>query len=346
MSKNCVVLEKRELSARILAWSGVLSILARLPAQDSLLVLAYHRIGNPDEDPFDPNMFSATAEEFSDQIAYLKRNHLQVTLEEALAFVDGTSKEKSRHCRVLITFDDGYLDNFEVAFPILRSHGIQGVFFLCTDLVGSSYLPWWDHIAYLVKAAHQRGISLRSPTGLKIDIDGNGFTESLRSIFNVYKTQEDLDPAKLIRELLEALGEDVPPAVSRRFLNWDEAREMVKGGMAIGAHTHSHRVLSKLRTEEQRRELSQCRAILGEKLGIKADVLAYPFGTPATFTEQTQQLAEETGFRAAFSYYGRLANKQGKIERYNLKRVALASQSLSRFRVQMCTSGLTGTFWP
>jgi len=83
---------KRELLASGLLWSGAAFLLSQLPARDSLLVLNYHRIGNPEEDLFDPGVFSATAEEFSDQIAYLKRRVSPVTLEEALAFAAGTLK--------------------------------------------------------------------------------------------------------------------------------------------------------------------------------------------------------------------------------------------------------------
>ena len=85
---------KRELLARGLRWSGATFLLALLPARDSLLVLNYHRIGNAEEDLFDPGVFSATAEQFNDQIAYLKRRLSLVTLDEALAFIDGTEKEK------------------------------------------------------------------------------------------------------------------------------------------------------------------------------------------------------------------------------------------------------------
>jgi peptidoglycan/xylan/chitin deacetylase (PgdA/CDA1 family) len=59
-----------------------------------------------------------------------------------LEFVDGTIKEKSCRCRVVITFDDGYLDNYEIAFLIFCSHGAHGDFFLCTGIVGSDYIPW------------------------------------------------------------------------------------------------------------------------------------------------------------------------------------------------------------
>ena len=91
---------KRDLLAYGLQWSGILFMLSQLQARDSLLVLNYHRIGDPEKDPWDPGMFSATREQFDEQISYLKRNHSLVTLDEALAFVGGTSKEKTRRCRV------------------------------------------------------------------------------------------------------------------------------------------------------------------------------------------------------------------------------------------------------
>jgi peptidoglycan/xylan/chitin deacetylase (PgdA/CDA1 family) len=337
---------KRDLLAYGLQWSGILFMLSQLQARDSLLVLNYHRIGDPEKDPWDPGMFSATREQFDEQISYLKRNHSLVTLDEALAFVGGTSKEKTRRCRVLITFDDGYLDNYEVAFPILRSNGVQGIFFLCSDQVGSDYVPWWDHVAYLVKIAYDRRIPLHYPIRLDFNAAGKGLTESLRSILDFYKKPENLDSERLIRELKEALGEqDLPPA-SRRFLNWDEAREMIDGGMAIGGHSHSHTMLSRLGRDEQRRELAQSRAILSEQLGVKACVLAYPYGSSTAFSEQTKEVVREMGYQAAFSYYGRVANQRETIERYNLKRVPVSGQSLSRFQAQTSICRLTGNFWP
>jgi peptidoglycan/xylan/chitin deacetylase (PgdA/CDA1 family) len=61
------------------------------------------------------------------------------TLEEALAMLDG---EAPRGTSVLITLDDGYLHNYTLAFPILRRHGVQSVFFLPTAFVGTGKLPW------------------------------------------------------------------------------------------------------------------------------------------------------------------------------------------------------------
>ena len=336
---------KRELLARGLLWSGASFLLSQLPARDSLLVLNYHRIGNAEDDLFDPGVFSATAEQFDNQIACMKRRLSLVTLDEALAFINGTIKEKTRRCRVLLTFDDGYLDNYEIAYPILRSHGVQGVFFLATGMVGSCELPWWDRIAYLVKTARRRRFSLRYPAELSINIDKNGLTKSLNTILKAYKQPYNYDPARFVGELAEESKGDDPPATARRFLNWDEAREMSKSGMEIGSHTHSHTVLSRLEPERQREELAKSRAIILEQLGTEAKALAYPVGHKDSFSSQTQRIAQETGYRCAFSHYGGM-NIQGKTSVYDVKRTKIASQSRNRFQIRASICRSIGIFWP
>ena len=336
---------KRELLARGLLWSGASFLLSQLPARDSLLVLNYHRIGNAEDDLFDPGVFSATAEEFDNQIADLKRRLSLVTLDEALAFVDGTSKEMTRRCRVLLTFDDGYLDNYEIAYPILRSHGAQGVFFLATGMIGSCEFPWWDRIAYLVNTARRRQFSLRYPAKLAIDIDKNGLAKSLNIILKSYKQPFNYDPARFVGELTEESKGDDPPGTTRRFLNWDEARKMSKSGMEIGSHTHSHSVLSRLEPERQREELFKSKAIILQQLGTEAKALAYPVGHKSSFSGQTQIIAQETGYRCAFSHHGGM-NLRGNTSAYDVKRVAISGQSWSRFRVQTAVCRATGSYWP
>ncbi len=336
---------KRELLASGLRWSGALSALSQLPPRDGLLVLCYHRIADYDNDPYDSALISANRDEFDDQVTFLKRKHWLVTLEEALAFVEGKSEEKSPRFRVLITFDDGCLDNFDTAFPVLRAHGAQGVFFLCTSLVGSNAVLWWDEIAWLLKHTSRRQFTLSYPAHLEVDIDRDGTDRSVTSVNYLYRKPENTDPERFMRELRAALGESGSPTHPRRYLDWDEARQMVAGGMAIGGHTHSHCMLSKLDPEEQRKELTQSQSTIAAQLGIEVNALAYPYGPAYAFTDQTQRIANESGYRAAFSYHGGF-NQKGSIDRYDVKRVGVDRQSHSRFRAQVSVSRLSGKFWP
>jgi|HubBroStandDraft_6_1064221.scaffolds.fasta_scaffold34562_3 peptidoglycan/xylan/chitin deacetylase (PgdA/CDA1 family) len=336
---------KHELLARGLLWSGATVLTRTLPERDVLLVLNYHRIAVPDRDPFDPGVFSASRDQFYEQIAYLKRRVSLVTLQEAMAFVEGADRAAARHCRVLITFDDGYLDNYQAAFPILKSLGVQGVFFLVTSLVGTSHVPWWDHIAYVLRTAQRRRFLLRYPADLAVDLDAKGFTPSLNEVFGLYKLPSNTEPVRFVSELQqEARGEE-PPRCPRRFLDWSEAREMVSGGMAIGSHTHSHAVLTQLGPEQQLSEMGQSRLLLSSELGIEAEALAYPVGAKATFSDETQQVARDVGYRVAFSAHGG-TNLPGATSRYDVKRVGIDNQSSPRFKVQAAICRITGSYWP
>ena len=337
---------KRELLARGLYQSGVPHIFGRLPAKDLLVVLNYHRIGDRNADLFDPDIFSATGDEFDEQVSFLKKQDWLVTLEEAQAFIDGSEKSKTPRYRVLITFDDGYLDNYQIAFPVLRAHGAQGVFFLVTGIMGSGSVPWWDHIAFLLKTARQRQFTLSYPAELKVDLDQNGVIPSLRNVLALYKSPANTDSNRFIRDVAEGTNSDRQlPTDERRFLDWNEAKKMLAGGMALGSHTHSHPVLSQLNADEQRAELTQSRALLQEKLGIKADSIAYPVGATTSFSPLTEAIAQECGYRTAFSFHGGI-NRPAQTAPYDVKRVAVGGESTVRFRMRTITCRVTGEYWP
>ena len=95
-----------------------------MPRRDCLIVLNYHRIGDPSETVGDPGVFSASAEEFGRQVAFLRARYLPVGLDEAVRFVEG--RADGRAARVLVTFDDGYIDNYRLAYPILKTQGVPG----------------------------------------------------------------------------------------------------------------------------------------------------------------------------------------------------------------------------
>jgi peptidoglycan/xylan/chitin deacetylase (PgdA/CDA1 family) len=345
MTHNLMPRGKREMLACGLLRSGFHFMLSQIPVRDSLMVLDYHRVGDAEADAFDPGVFSTTGEQFDEEISYLKRNYTLVTLEEALAPPERTSQGKTRRSRVLITFDDGYRDNYDIAFPILRSHGVPGVFFLCTGLIGSSYVPWWDRIASVMRTAQERRFTLRYPGELVVDLDQEELDKNLRTVLREYKRPDNTDQERFIRELKEAARGEEAPVASRLFLSWDEAREMIRGGMVIGSHTVSHHILSQLTPEQQFEEITNSRATLKAELGVEIDALAYPVGSKYSFSELTQKLAQEAGYRAAFSYYGG-TNHAGEINPYDIKRVHVELQSFTRFQVQLGMCRLTGKCWP
>src|SRR5947207_792835 len=119
--------------------------------KDRLIVFNYHRIP-PAADfttPFDEGVFGPQLAIFEEQIAWLKRN-LRLLSEPELIDIIDSGKYPSDPC-ALITFDDGYIDNYTLAYPLLKRHAAPAIFFIPTRLIAAGEVGWWDSIAYLVK---------------------------------------------------------------------------------------------------------------------------------------------------------------------------------------------------
>jgi|HubBroStandDraft_1064217.scaffolds.fasta_scaffold48550_2 peptidoglycan/xylan/chitin deacetylase (PgdA/CDA1 family) len=331
---------KRELLARVCSRTGLTRILETLPQRRALIILNYHRIGNADETPFDSGVFSATAEQFDSQIAYLKRRFQMATLEDVFAMINGNAP---RGTSVLITFDDGYLDNYTLAFPILRSHAVQAVFFLPTAFIGTGKLPWWDTIAYIIKRSIKKRIHLEYPEPANFDVAVDGGKRVSMEILRLFTHPAVKDPERFLVELERECEVPRPEAEAERcFLNWNEARDMQQHGMAFGSHTHSHEILTKLSPERQREEVRCSREILERELNRRIDILAYPVGLRHCFSSATVGALEETGYRAAFSFYGG-SNRAGEIRPFDIRRYGVAGPSFARFRLQTILRAVTGT---
>ena len=320
---------------------GFISLLECMPKRRALIVLNYHRIGNACDTPYDPGVFSATAEEFEWQIAYLKRRFYMTTLEEAVAMANGDIPLRTS---VLVTFDDGYLDNFTLAFPVLRSYGLEAVFFLPTSFVGTNHVPWWDVVAYIIKQSRKNTIRLQYPERIELDLKNDGVAQVIMKTLQLYKHPSMTDHDRFLSDLQTACDAPAPPNRERLFMNWQEAREMQQGGMAFGSHTHTHEILSKLSLERQHYEVRRSQEVLEHELKRRIDVLAYPVGAPHTFTPQTKQALKKNGYRAAFSYYGGF-NLRQEIQPFNICRLGVEPQSQARFRLRTSLGAFTGTHW-
>jgi len=333
-------LSKRDRVARLSNRIGLTALLEAVPTRDCLLVLNYHRIGDPAKTELDPGVFAATVEGFRYQIRAIQRRLPIVGVEEAVDFIAG--KDKSRGSRVLLTFDDGYLDNYEEAFPVLKAEGASAVFFLVTQSIGSNEVQWWDRIAWLLGKARRRRFRLDG-FALDVDLDRDGLPQTRERALEVYKASDGPRAATFLEQLAAATEAPALPQ-DRVFLDWDEAREMAAAGMEIGSHTCSHPVLSNIPVEEQRRELTESRRELEERLGCAVRSLAYPVGSREAFTADTQQAARDAGYAIAFSFYGGF-NPRGEGGPFNVRRCAPPSLDLDRFRFQLALGAASAKYW-
>ncbi len=306
----------------------------------SLQVLNYHRVGDSEMTPYDSGTFSCGTNDLDRQVRWLKERYRILTLDEAVRIIHG--EETLDGNSILLTFDDGYRDNFDEAFQVLKAHKVSGTFFLVTGFVGTGRMPWWDTIAYIVKNSKRTRIMIEYPERMTFDISPPARAKAIRLILRQYKRTETIDSETFLSGLEHACDCSRPNDHAERcFMTWDEAREMQREGMSFGAHTHTHRILGKLSYERQLEELQTSREIMERELGTKTDTLAYPVGHRDTFTEVTIAALREAKFRTAFSFYSGL-NRPGEIRPYDVLRAGVTDEPHSLFSLRVALRMATG----
>lgn len=281
---------------------GLTRALEAIATRPTLVVLNYHRIGDRDATLYDPHVFSTTQEGFEAQIALLQRRYRVVSLAEATAIITGATRP--RGVAVLLTFDDGYLDNYTAAFPVLAARGVPATFFLVTSEVGTSHIPRWDRVAWAVRHAPPGVVRLRSPYDLTLDLRSDDRVPAVKRALLALKSRAVADADDFVSAVVEACDAAPPTAPDRVYMSWSEVAEMAKGGMDIGSHTHTHRILSRLSREEQLSELETSRRVLAERLGLDVTACAYPDGLPTTWNDATLWAMREAGYRIGFTFHG------------------------------------------
>lgn len=308
---------KREAFANALTHTGLAAVIRRCGGWNGLLVLNYHRIGDARSQYWDPDLFSATQEAFSHQVRFLKSNFDVVGVDD-LASIQG---KKGRF--VQITFDDGYRDNHDLAFPVLQSEGATATFFVCTGFIDFGNVPWWDELAWMIN--HSKVARLNSFMGIdELVLRGDSKKGATRRLNDLYDHLSDVDRGDFLNELAEALEVDRCPSTEAKslWMDWDMIASMHQGGMTIGGHTLNHIELSRHTEDQQLDEiLGSCRRIT-ERIGAPVKAFSFPYGAPYSFNEDTRKALKRAGIEYGYSYYGGY-QKPDRWDCYNLLRIAV-----------------------
>jgi len=311
---------KEAIATRLLCRTGLRFLLERAIRWSGVLALNYHRVGNGNQSPFDRGLWSADADAFTNQIRFCK-SQLDVITPDDLPQV--LTHGSGRYA--LITFDDGYRDNYEIAFPILKAEGVPATFFITTGFVDAPQLPWWDEIAWMVRTSRQERVELPRWIPAPISFDEPEREEAVRTLLRAYKAM----PAESTGCYLDAVAEatrsgrcDASGVGRGLWMDWAMLREMRASGMTVAGHTVTHPVLARTSIKRQREEILGCGARLAEEMGEPMRYFSYPIGKPGSFDGVTQDCLREAGVRYAFSYYGGF-RRFGDWNNYDVRRVAV-----------------------
>ncbi len=308
---------KKELLSKVLLRAQLFRILREV-RKDVLVIFGWHRISPRSgfETPFAEDVYGPTPDEFEQAIVWLKENTRIISEDELLDFV--ARKKGPGRLSVLVTFDDGYRDNYALAYPILKKHGVPAVFFLPSKMIDDRAMGWWDLSAFILKHTKKQQIDLG---GRRFSLPG----ERDQAIAFFHKTMqlERYETTKdLVAEVAKACEVELPAREAREkeLMSWAEVREVADGGVTISSHTHTHRVLATLDPASQREELALSKAMLEEKIGRPVRSIAYPVGGYSHFTAETRNLARDVGYSLGYSFCTGF-NRFSDISAFDVKRM-------------------------
>jgi len=256
------------------------------------LILCYHRVGIEGVPLFsrlEPSVFEA-------QMRYLREHYRIISLRR---LCDELREGNGPGPALAITFDDGYRDLYKYAFPVLQKYQIPATIYLIGECVETSDAPWYDRIFVAVDAARGSSLDVELETPRHFSLSSSAARASaaweivcyLRSIPDVVRRQWCSD--------FEARVKLSPERLQGRMLNWEQVREMDKGGVLFGAHTMSHPVVSRLEAAELESELADSKRLLESRLDKPIHDFAYPFGKLQDCDIFAERFLEGCGYHSA-----------------------------------------------
>jgi peptidoglycan/xylan/chitin deacetylase (PgdA/CDA1 family) len=247
---------------------------------------------------------------------------------------------------VIITFDDGYYDNYRVAWPILAKYGVPATFFLSTGYLGTGRVKWEDRLAYLVKrstATTWRVNSGQTNASSHFDLqDERSRQRTLYRLAHLLGALPEAERDSLLGEL-EAQAHVALTGRERErlMLSWEDVREMAaQPGICLGAHTVGHPHLARLAMPEMAYEIAESKRQLENVLQRAVRFFSYPYGDGPDYDQRSVALVRASGFDGAVtSLYGR---NDAQADLFQLRRVSATDQSGPAFvtGLRLRSSGL------
>jgi peptidoglycan/xylan/chitin deacetylase (PgdA/CDA1 family) len=298
----------------------LIAFLSRVGKNHRAAILFYHRFRGPGEGVADllPRL---NCREFDRQMAYLRKTYEIVSLDDAVPLL--REAKGFRRPSVILTIDDGYRDNYTLAYPIIRKHDLPVTIYLTAGMIGGEKGLWIDDIEYALRSTGCAVFNSEKVLGEeRIDISTHEKKKAAeKKLYAALAKKGGQERKDALRELFEALNVPGPSALSRDriMMNWEEVNEMVANSVNFGAHTVSHPFLPLMPLDEAKREIQDSKLIIEEKTGKTVRHFAVPNGKNDDFSPELSEFCREIGFDTVVTTEPGVVG--GSADTYSLARV-------------------------
>jgi peptidoglycan/xylan/chitin deacetylase (PgdA/CDA1 family) len=271
---------------------------AKVRFKPGAVILIYHRVASL---PHYPYPIVSTPENFADQMDLLNKHYCPISL---IDLADAIERRKIPNRAVVVTFDDGYIDNHTEALPILEAYKIPATIFVTTGNIRVKKEFWWDELEHILLG------SANFPYSLEININGESHqwltrtffekNQARRSIHLLIRPMSNQERNGFLTELASHTGQTRGVREVHRSMLVHELKQFARSNYVhIGAHTVTHPILSSLPYEEQYYEFARSRDELEAITGYPIEVCSYPYGSRDDFDDNSVKAAKNCGFRLA-----------------------------------------------
>ena len=318
--------------------TGALGALeARARRGGRTVILCYHGVRPRSASAFDPNgAMHVTPQLFESHLAYLTGTCDVLPLETVAARRD--TPAPNGRIAVAITFDDGYRDNLELAFPLLRKYGCPATIFLPTSFIGTGRPFWWEQIEAWIRGAN----APLAHDGTVFDLATAG--DKVRLFDRLRAGLTRAGPERR-QQLLDELRVLLAPArdVESSTLSWQQVDLLVASGLiSFGAHTVNHFAVSSLTDAELDFEIGAARRELAQRLAVTSGFFAFPYGRYADLDPRSSAVLRRHGYAGAVTLVaGDVARSASA---HSLPRIFVEDRDgVARLRAKM--AGADAPFW-
>ncbi|WP_029232398.1 polysaccharide deacetylase family protein [Butyrivibrio sp. VCB2006] len=280
--------------------------------------LLYHRIQKLEKDIWG---IACSPQSFELQMKILKEHFEVVPIDDIIVCTDKD--------RIIISFDDGYKDNYENALPILEKYNIPAVIYVSTGNIGSDKEFWWDEIERIICSNE------KCPDNILFMGDEYALTDMGLKVGACYKIRENLlrmlpeERDEQLSILREITLDDGAGRMDNKSISANELKMLDKAAViTIGGHTVSHSRLSAEPEEMQRWEIEESKHVIENYIGHVITTFSFPFGGIEDYDEKTISVAREAGYEIIAAVTRKYYDP--KMDEYNFGRICVQNIESAR----------------
>ncbi len=226
---------------------------------------------------------------FQGQMELLARHFCPVTLDDVARFVRAEKGLPERS--VVVTFDDGYVDNLEMAMPILDRVEIPATFYVTVDCIQNRRLPWPSRLRFSMRRTPKSSWIDETEKTWRLDNESDreqAFLSACDRVAKLSGSAQELLVCRIETELECKLPDDA----SKLMMTWDQVKALTRNGHIVGSHTMTHPNMAFVSCEDARREFAESKQQMEAHLNTRVTHFSYP--CPALYPNWTEQTIAES----------------------------------------------------